>query len=224
VLVRNSQSEHGGYDAVWGDALYEDVTAINCAAQGWQLRLSGNRGDQHWVDVKTVTFTRFTALECGQLRGAGRASFALTVKDLGPNADVLIDDALIRTIAQRNVAKNSSGVWCNSFGGICVEFCRSLVIRGGYVEMQAPSAREAVQLFDYANKAPDKTGPQAIDIDGLVIAQGGCVAIRLGDADTIDIRNCVSLGGGGRIKLYARGADGVWRLSQSVPLEQGWVQ
>lgn len=221
VLVRNSEREHGGYTRIWGTALFEDVTAINCAAQGWQVRLEGNRGDPHWADEKRITFTRFTALECGQLRGAGRAGFALSIKDSGPNSDVVIDDVLIRTIRQDDVYKNSSGVWCESFGGICVEFCRSVTITGGYVEMEAPSAREAVQLFDYANNAADNTGPQNIVVDGLTIAQGGCIAVRLGDADSITIKNCISLGGG-KIKLFARDAKGVWRLSKSVPLEAGW--
>lgn len=221
VLVRNSEREHGGYTRIWGTALFEDVTAINCAAQGWQVRLEGNRSDPHWADEKRIEFVRFTALECGQLRGAGRAGFALSVKDSGPNSDVIIEDALIRTVNQDAVYKNSSGVWCESFGGICVEFCRSVTITGGYVEMEAPSAREAVQLFDYARNDADNTGPQNIVVDGLTIAQGGCIAVRLGDADSITIKNCISLGGG-KIKLFARDAKGVWRLSKSVPLDAGW--
>lgn len=222
VVVKGARREHGGYDSVHaGRAEYVDVTALDNSSQGWQIRLTNNRSDVHWVLPKSILFERFTGLENGKPQGAGRAGFTLSIKDLGPESDVEIVDPIIQTIRSRAVKVKKDGtVVADSFGAACVEFCRSLVWRGGYVRMRNAD-RDDVQLYDYSNKGSTRTGPQDIDVQGLELAAGCTLSVRLGDGDRINISGCT---GGGQIKLMEF-VGGTWRKKASgglLPIKGGF--
>ena len=217
TVVDNPGMEHGFYDSHRGTYTYRNCAARYCGAQGFQARLSGNRGDPDWSNTKTLSYIGCTTLECGQERGGGRAGFSISIKDQGPNTDVVIDDCYIRTIFQ-TATKVYNGKTYDSFGALCVEYCKSLTLTNTYIEMKNPD-RDVVQLFDYANKAVTKTGPARIDIDGLEIERGGNLVLREEGA-SVRIANCI---GTGFIKIMRRDAGGTWRLNRTVPLAQGLV-
>lgn len=218
VLVENGQKEHGFYDEVWGGYNeYIDCTAIKSPAQGFQWRLTNNRADSHWILPKTLNLVRCTVIECGRPAGMGRASFNVSVFELGPQSDVFIDDILINSTKQNRIVKRSDGTWADSVGGLFVGYCRRLFMVGGEITCKN-SWKEAVQLFDFSNKAPTRTGPDDILIQRLHVGLGGNIAVREGDGMCVTIAGCT---GTGKIKVYRYGADGAWRLHRSVPITQG---
>jgi len=83
--------------------------------------------------------------------------------------------------------------------------------------MRAPD-RDTMQLFDYGMKGPTGSGPKHIVVDNVCFRRGNGLAVREGDGDSIEIKNCE---GAGFIKIFTY-QSGVWRLARQVPLEQGF--
>lgn len=218
VVAKGFDLEHGFYNAhALGAVIYRDCAALDCGAQGLQVRLTGNRQDPRWANSRSIVVERFLVLECGRKSGAGRAGFGISIKDQGPNTSVYLRDVFVRTEKQSKVAKRSDGTWADSFGGLCVEFCAQLEVHGGYVGMRNPD-RPAVQLFDYANKGATSTGPKRIEIHGLEVDFAGDIAVREGDGESCVIADCK---GAGAILVQRRGTDGKWRTHHSVPIAEG---
>lgn len=215
IVVRNVRSEHGFYGSARGDLTIEDAWFEQCGAQAVQVRHTLNRADPDWALPRVIRLERVTAIECGQPKGAGRAGFGISIKDQGPLSDVFLRTLFVRTIEQTDVRQSF-----DSFGGVCVEYCRTLDWRGGWVEMKNPD-RPSIQLYDYARQQPRHTGPENIRMRGVHVRLGGNIAVRLGDGETIEISQC---SGTGRILVYVwDAASGKWKLdnSQSRPITQG---
>lgn len=218
VWVSGVYWEHGQYTCPRGSITWKDCFYEDCGAQGIQIRHNQNRADPEWTRPRLLTMTDLTTLECGQVRGAGRAGFSVSVKDMGPETDVTMSHIAVRTIKQRNVRKSGSLIY-HSFGGICVEYCRNLTISDSWVELLQPD-RPAIQLYDFSRKQPTKTGPENIDVTRTHVANGAHIAVRKGDGKRINIQNCT---GTGKILVYNwSGTD--WKLSQadSRPITAGF--
>lgn len=220
VVVRNITKEHAFYESPGeGTLLYEDCAGINIGAQFIQIRHTGNRTDPMWNLNRLVHIRNCQAREVGLASGAGRAGFAVSVKDMGPHSDVVIQGVWIRTIKQTAV-KVYNGVTYNSFGAICVEYCRSLLLENFHIEMRPPSDRDAIQLYDYKT-APTMNGPDKIVVRRGEILRGGNMSVRVGDGSSIDIGK---IQGDGWIKVHEKDHAGVWRHSkaQSKRLTEGF--
>jgi hypothetical protein len=216
----NLMMEHAIYDEVAsGMAIYSLCSAANIPAQFIQIRLAGNRQDPKWKNERTILISDCTAEEIGQLRGAGRAAFAVSVKDSGPNATVSIDNLQLQTIRQSNVAKRSDGTYADSFAAVCIEYCHSFHWEGGFINYKNPRT-DAVQLFDFANKAEGQTGPENIHISNVTFGPANHIALRLDKTTkSVSISNCQ---GDGDIKIYKQGADNIYRISSRTPISQGF--
>lgn len=212
--------EHAIYDEIAsGVAVYRDCSGLNVPAQLLQIRLANNRADIKWKNERDIRILNLHGEEIGQERGAGRAAFALSVKDQGPNADVLVSGLFLRTVKQKDVAKKSDGTWADSFGGVCIEYCRSLVIDDAYIAYKNPKL-DAIQLFNYADKSTTRTGPEDILITNTHIDLAGNISLRI-DASLRKVR-IAGCSGNGKIKIYKRDAAGIWRVTQNVPISQGY--
>ena len=216
-----NMKEHAIYDEIEsGEAIYEGCSGKNIPAQLLQIRLAGNRNDPKWANQRRIVVTDIHGEEVGQLRGAGRAAFAVSIKDSGPNGEVILRDPFLKTVQQTQVSKRSDGTWADSFAAVCVEYCKSFTWTGGYVNYKNPKMI-TVQLFDYANKAKGRTGPEEIVIDGVTFDQGNGICLRLDDTTRkVDIRNCT---GNGIITVFKMAADGIYRVWKQVPLAQGFT-
>jgi hypothetical protein len=201
-----------------GNLVYRDLYLEDAGAQALQIRHTGNRNDPMWNVARKITIEDVRSAECGLERGAGRAGFSISVKDMGPLSDVVIRDLAVRTINQTAVKIYNNNVY-DSFGAVCVEFCNSLDWRGGYVAMKNPD-RTPVQLFDYSRKSARDTGPKHIKIRGVHMDLGNNISVRK-CGESIDIKQCT---GSGNILVYNwNGSD--WKLSptESRPIVQGLV-
>jgi hypothetical protein len=216
---KTNMMEHAFYDEIHsGEARYVDCSGKNIPAQLLQIRLAGNRSDPKWSYQRRIVIERLHGREVGQERGAGRAAFALSVKDCGPNGQVHLSDLDLECTRQQRVAKRSDGTWADSFAAVCVEYCNELLWQGGRVAYKNPRT-EAVQLFDFANKGPRQTGPESIRVSGVRFEHGNGIALRVDDTTRrVDIEDCV---GSGLITVYRRAADGVYRVSSRHPISQG---
>lgn len=213
--------EHAIYDEIEsGEAIYDGCSGLNIPAQLLQIRLAGNRNDPKWSNQRRIVVTDIHGEEVGQTRGAGRAAFAVSIKDSGPNAEVVLTDPFLKTVQQSQVAKRSDGTWADSFAAVCIEYCKSFTWTGGYVCYNNPKMIP-VQLFDFANKAQGQTGPEEITIDGVTFDRGNGICLRI-DSTTrkVDIRNCT---GTGDITIFKLSADGIYRVWKKVPVAQGFV-
>jgi hypothetical protein len=209
------------FSACRGVIRAEKFSAKNIPANMIQHRLSGNRADPDWANFKSFEFIDVHGEEIGQARGAGRAAFALSFKDMGPNAMLELVRPFVRTVKQSRVEKRSDGTWADSFGGILVEYCKAFTLYGdgvGAVILKNPG-RPALQCFDYANKAKTKTGPEEITVYNYHF-EAGDVVIRLEDS----LRSAKVLGcsGPGNIKLYRHNGTS-WRLDHTTPIKGGFV-
>lgn len=213
--------EHAIYDEIEsGEALYEGCSGKNIPAQLLQIRLAGNRSDPKWANQRKIIVNNIHGEEIGQARGLARAAFAVSIKDSGPNGEVVITDPYLKTVQQSQVSKRSDGTWADSFAAVCVEYCKSLTWTGGYICYKNPKMT-AVQLFDFANKSDKQTGPEEIVIDGVTFDENNGIALRLdGTTKKVDIRNCI---GTGSITIYKMAADGIYRVWKKVPISQGYV-
>ena len=216
-----NMKEHAIYDEIEsGEAIYEGCSGKNIPAQLLQIRLAGNRNDPKWANQRRIVVNDIHGDEVGQLRGAGRAAFAVSIKDSGPNGEVVLNNPFLRTIQQTQVSKRSDGTWADSFAAVCIEYCKSFTWTGGYVGYKNPKM-VAVQLFDYANKSNKQTGPEEIVIDGVEFDRGNGITLRLDDTTRkVDIRNCT---GNGIITVFKMAADGIYRVWKQVPLSQGFT-
>lgn len=221
VHVRNigRGDGHAIYDELHaGRHEYLDLELVNCAANALQFRLKDNRSDPRWQDSREVLVEGLQAVECGQLRGAGRAGFALSIKDMGPNTSVVVRRALVRSVRQRRVAKRSDGTFADSFGGVCVEYCASLEMSDCLVDYFNPYS-DAVQLFDYSNKAAKCTGPAQFTLRRVEVARGRNINIREGDGlGPHRIEDCK---GTGHIQVFTY-TGGTWRKTRSLPITGGY--
>jgi hypothetical protein len=220
-IIRGPYWEHCLYSSTLGNLTIQNCWFEDAGAQGIQLRHNGNRSDPLWNAARQIVLRNVYVSECGQKRGIGRAGSSISIKDQGPLTDVVFDKVAVRTIQQQSV-KVQNGKTFDSFGGVCIEFCRSFTWRDGWVQMRNPD-RPAVQLFDYARKEPTRTGPASVDIEGLHL-ESGILALRVGDGERIEITNCT---GNGWIQCYRwNGTD--WKLdpSMTAPIGQGffWVK
>ena len=221
VVIRGPYWEHCLYSSTLGNLTISNCWFEDAGAQGIQLRHNGNRADPLWNAARQIVLRDVYVSECGQKRGIGRAGSSISIKDQGPLTDVVFDKVAVRTINQTAV-KVQNGKTFDSFGGVCVEYCASFTWTDGWVQMRNPD-RPAVQLFDFVRKEPERTGPWIIDIEGLHL-DSGILAVRVGDGERIDIRDCT---GNGWIQCYRwNGTD--WKLDQSMtaPIGQGlfWVR
>lgn len=197
----------------------EGLSGRNINAQLAQFRHTKNRADPKWRDERTVEFLRTHGKEVGRRKGKGRAAFALSLKDAGPKSDFDVRDTFLETIEQTAVAKRSDGTQADSFGAICVEYCRYLLLQDGYVNFKNPRGH-AVQLYDFANKASGQTGPEEIEHLDYTYGHGNGIAVRV-DATTrgINIQRCA---GSGTISVYKLYSDGVYRVARKPRIEQGF--
>ena len=212
--------EHAFYDEIAsGEALYEDCSCLNIPAQALQIRLTGNRNDPKWKNPRRIIVRNFVGEEVGQARGAGRAAFAISIKDAGPEGEVEIFNPQLETVQQRAVAKRSDGTIADSFAGLCVEYCKTLKVSGGYINFKNPKMH-AVQLYDFGNKAAGRTGPEEIDFQGVTLGSGNHITVRLDDTTRkVNIEGC---SGDGEIVVYKRAADGTYRPNIRRPITQGY--
>lgn len=220
TLQTTWMKEHAFYDEIEsGDATYRRCYAENIPAQFIQVRLAGNRKDPMWANKRGIVIEDCWAYEVGQLRGAGRAGFAISVKDSGPEGEVLIADTVLETVKQRAVKKTSSGVMADSFGAICVEYAKSCIIERCEINYRNP-ANHAVQLYDFANKAKGKTGPQEIVVQDCDLAPGNNIALRI-DATTkrVEVAGCK---GQGQIIVYKMNASGIYGVARRIPIATGF--
>lgn len=209
--------EHGSYLSTGaGDLTYEDCLFEDCGAQGIQLRHTGNRNDPMWHLPRTLRFTNVRVSECGQARGVGRAGFSFTVFDQGPFTEVRIRRLNVRT-KDAGVVVVKNGRPYNSFGGVLVGYCRTLMWNGGYVGMLNPD-RNPVQLYQPEIKDARTSGPEHIEIAGVHLDYGNNLAITR-HHDTVDIRR---MKGDGRILVYERVSPTKWALAENVPLANGY--
>lgn len=216
-----NMKEHAIYDEIEsGEAIYDGCSGKNIPAQLLQIRLAGNRSDPKWSNPRNIVVTNIHGEEVGQLRGAGRAAFAVSIKDSGPNGIVELHNPFLKTVQQSNVAKRSDGTWADSFAAVCIEYCKSFTWTGGYVGYKNPKM-VSVQLFDFANKSSRQTGPEEIVIDGVTFDHNNGICLRLDDTTKkVDIRNCT---GSGEITIFKMAADGAYRVFKKVPLAQGFT-
>jgi hypothetical protein len=222
-IIRNLGLEHAIYDEVFGgEHHYTDLYLDNCGAQGLQIRTTEQPPSlsPHYLDAKTIYVTNVTINECGQARGAGRAGFGLSIKDQGPNADILLTEVFVQTVKQEAVKVKKDGtVLADSFGAICIERARRLDIAGGYVSMKNPD-RSAIQLFDGA----DHTEGPAFDdivIDGLEL-DNQVLTFRV---DTVGRVRITNPKGAGQIRLQrfdpATKRYKFWKAIPWAPYSQG---
>lgn len=220
TLQTTWMKEHAGYDEIEsGDAVYRRFIARNIPAQHIQTRLAGNRKDVMWPNKRAIIIESCEGYEIGQLRGAGRAGFAISVKDSGPEGEVLITDTVLETVKQRAVKKTSGGVMADSFGAICVEYAKSCVIERCEINYRNP-ANHAIQLYDFANKAKGKTGPQEIVVQDCTLAPGNNIALRI-EATTkrVEVAGCK---GQGQIIVYKMNASGIYGVARRIPIASGF--
>lgn len=197
----------------------EGLTGRNINAQLAQFRHTKNRADPKWHDERTVEFLRTHGKEVGRRKGIGRAGFAMSLKDAGPKSDFDVRDTFLETIEQTAVAVRSDGTTADSFGAICVEYCRHLLLQDGYVNFKNPRGH-AVQLYDFANKGPKQTGPEELEHLDYTYGSGNGIAVRIdGTTRGINIQRCA---GSGTISVYKLYSDGVYRIARRPRLEQGF--
>lgn len=213
--------EHAIYDEIEsGDAVYRNCGAGNIPAQFIQIRLAGNRKDPMWPNRRAILIDSCSGSEIGQLRGAGRAGFAISIKDSGPEGEVVIANTGLATISQRAVKKKSDGTMADSFGAICVEYAKSCLIEDCYINYRNP-ANHTIQLYDFANKAKGKTGPEDIVVRNCELAAGGNnIALRIENTTKrVLIEGC---SGPGQIIVYKMNASGVYNVARRYPMSEGF--
>lgn len=217
LWVSGAWWEHAVYESPGdGELIYDDCLFEDCGAQGLQLRHNGNRGDAAWPLARLIKLRNVRVRECGQARGVGRAGFSVSVKDMGPQSDVVFEDVNVRTIEQSAVVVKNGKIF-DSFGGVCVEHCRALTWRGGYVGMRNPD-RQAVQIYDFGQKDGPTAGPKHVTIQGVHLDYGNNLAITR-HHDTVDIRR---MKGDGRVLVFERTSPTKWTMVESVPLANGY--
>lgn len=215
VHVRGVWKEHAFYESPYiGELVYADCFLEDCGAQAIQVRHTQNRADPLWHERRTIRLNKVRASECGQARGVGRAGFSISIKDMGPKSHVEFRDLRVRTINQDAVVVKN-GQARDSFGGVCVEYCKSLVWEGGYVGMRNPD-RQPIQLFDFGRGDNATAGPENITIHDLHLDYGGNLLVCKG-AKTVDIRNCT---GDGRIQVMEWNGT-KWVAVQYIPIANG---
>lgn len=218
-IIRNLGLEHPIYDEVFGGThRYSNLWLDNSGANGLQLRVTEQppKLSPHYLDARYIEITDVVVSECGQARGAGRAGFGISIKDMGPNTEVHMERVAVQTVKQRNVKSKPAdftGFVPDSFGAICVEYVGKLVIDNCYVSMLNPD-RHAIQLFDFANKAPKLTAPKEVHIDGLEL-DNQVVVLRCDDTEVVRITNT---SGTGQIRLMRFDAAAkVWKFWKALP-------
>lgn len=195
------------------------LTLRNCwghrAGGQWvQLRLTGNRSDPDWDKPKEIEILGGGAVECGLK--PYRAAFSLSVKTMGPNANVRVVNPFIQTVNQTNLVKGSDGLMKDSYGGACFEFCNSLEIIGGVIEMKNPK-NGAVQFFDRAEADPEACAPRRIKWTRGKSCPG---TVHLRDAT----KSCkiAPIDSPGEFVIQTRDSLGRWnKIAGRVPLTQG---
>ena len=220
TLQTTWMKEHAFYDEIEsGDAVYRNRRAFNIPAQFIQIRLAGNRKDVMWPNRRAILIEKCEGWEVGQLRGAGRAGFAISVKDSGPEGEVVIAGTALETINQRAVKKTSGGVMADSFGAICVEYAKTCLIERCEINYRNP-ANHAIQLYDFANKAKGKTGPEEIVVQDCTLAPGNNIALRI-EASTkrVEVAGCK---GQGQIIVYKMNASGIYGVARRIPIASGF--
>lgn len=194
-------------------------TAKNIPAQGWQMRHTKNRADPDWASERIVELGKFQFVECGQLRGAGRAGFSLSLKDAGPRSILLVRGIEIECTQQRAVVKDSSGQWRDSFGAVCIEYAQHVEIDDLYIRHRNPD-RPLVQAFDSG-----RTGKKQAAIKTLIVRRGevigGDFAVRVGPGvQRIEIP---PLRGNGKIPVWVwDDAKNAWTKKRSYPAADGF--
>lgn len=218
-VIRNLGLEHAIYDEVFGGThVYSNLWLDNCGAQGLQLRITEQPASlsPHYLDTRHIEISDVVVSECGQARGAGRAGFGISIKDMGPNTEVHMQRVAVQTVKQRNVKSKPEGYTGfipDSFGAICVEHVSKLVIDDSYVSMLNP-ANFGIQLFDMAVKTLKGGSPREFHSDGLEL-DNQVVAIRCDDTEVVRITNTK---GTGQIRLMRFDATNkVWKFWKALP-------
>ena len=219
TIIRNLGLEHAIYDEVFGGHhIYSHLWLDNCGAQGLQLRITEQPAklSPHYLDDRYIEIRDVVVSECGQARGAGRAGFGISIKDMGPNTEVYMARVAVQTVKQRNVKSKPEGYTGfvpDSFGAICVEYVGKLIIDNCYVSMLNP-ANFGVQLFDKAVKTLKGGSPKEVHIDGLDL-DNQVVALRCDDTEVVRITNTR---GTGQIRLMRFDAAArVWKFWKALP-------
>jgi hypothetical protein len=215
LWVSGVWKEHAIYESPYiGDLVYADCYLEDCGAQAIQVRHTDNRADPLWNERRRIVLNKVRAAECGQARGVGRAGFSISIKDMGPKSSVEFRDLRVRTINQNAVVVKNNKQF-DSFGGVCVEYCKSFGWQGGYVGMRNPD-RQPVQLFDFGRGDNATAGPEHIVINGAHIDYGGNILVCKG-AKTVDIRRCK---GDGRIQVMEWNGT-KWVAVEFIPIANG---
>lgn len=214
VFIDDIEMEHGAYGHPGkGRFVVRRVRIRDCGAQALQLRLTAKptSSDPDWNVAREIVLDDLQALECGQLRGAGRAGFSVSIKAMGPQTHITLRNVFIQTVNQQGV-KVYNGKTYDSFGALCVEHCGTLTIEGGYIDMRNPD-RKAIQLFDHAWKGKEGGAPGDVFIDSLELGNEDII-VRADDTNRISITNPK---GSGRLWLQ-RWVNGAWK-TDSTPID-----
>lgn len=215
TLLRDGHAIYLGYGI--GLHLFKDLSFRNIPANALQLRHEFNRSDPLWKLAREIRVDGFHARECGQKRGAGRAGFALSVKDCGPNSTVSLSRIDIENVRQEDV-RQSGKIHYDSFGAICVEHTKEVVLEECYVKHKKPD-RSLVQYYDMANNT-ETSGPKNVFQLDHVELHGGQVDIRMEQG--LERVEVLPFEGTADIAIRKRDKLGTWRVVRRYTAKEGF--
>lgn len=171
--------EHAGYTNYGrGNVTWRRFRASNIPAQGIQMRHTKNRADPDWKSPRVVTLEDIYLRECGQARGSGRAGATISLKDAGPKTIFHLKKVDIECVEQEAVYKDSSGVWRDSFGALCIEYAEHVEIDDLHIKHKNP-CRPLVQAFDESRQQLKQAAPRVWIVRRSDV-EGGNFAVRVG--------------------------------------------
>lgn len=215
TLLRDGHAVYLGYGT--GLHFFKDLSFRNIPANALQLRHELNRKDPLWKLPRQIEIDGLHARECGQKRGAGRAGFAVSVKDAGPQSTVHMSRFDIENVRQSDV-RQSGKIHYDSFGAICIEHCKEAVVENGYVRHKNPD-KSLVQYYDMANKT-DTAGPKRIAQLDHVELHGGQVDIRMEmGLENVEI---LPFEGTADIAIRKRNSSGSWSVVRRYTAKEGF--
>lgn len=174
IYIDGVKAEHAVYmHNPQGMVLIQDLFAFDIGAQGWQQTFRGAEGNDPlgYLNTGTHRLERCTFRKCGQPRGYGRASYAVSFfgrQEGGGSTPRMYWDCPVELIDV--VIEHDSQNQYELRGALLVEHRPSLLVRGGYSNYVGKSDRDFwhihrvrdVRVENHYAHAP--TG-KSIDID-----------------------------------------------------------
>jgi len=173
VTIRGIDKEHAVYNhSPRGEVLYEDCTFEDCGAQGVQITYRDPESDtpNGYLETGTHKLVRCSIIKCGQPRGYGRASYALSFfgRQEGDGSSPRMAWGCPVELWDTAIKHNSQGLY-ELRGALLCEWRPSLTVYGGYTAYQGTADRDLWHVHNVDVVAVDGhgfIGTRKINIDG----------------------------------------------------------